>query len=347
MRQSLTVVLVAALLGCQGSTEFNAPGDEHADGGSTTHADALIPYPDLGSCGGQSIPIKLVQKGDIPDLFMVVDRSGSMMMPVNIFQWQLGSKWDVMRKTISSLVSTYYANIRFGLSLFPSDSACGAGKINNPLVLGGTAAIQQTLAVGPDGNTPTHTTLAQVRSYLAATPLGKGPRYVLLATDGMPNCADGQTADGDTSAETLAEVKLLVAAGIKTFVLGFGDVVAADPTLLTQLAQAGGVPNTAGPLPFFAATDEAQLQKALFTIAGGIIPPPCTYSLTTKPTDPERVTVTFDGKPVPRSKSSVAGWNYTSNGSEISFFGTACDQLRTGSVKEVKFLFGCKGPVIE
>lgn len=347
---SLAILCLAAA--CGGETSFNptpGPGQESgapsSDGGGPLTEGGLKPMPDLGSCGGQTIPIKLVQKGDVPDLFLIVDRSGSMMMPIDFFDWAKGTKWDVMRKTLTSLVTTYQVNIQFGLSLFPSDASCGPGKIDVALAANNWQQVQKALQIGPDGNTPSHTTIAAVTGYLSTVAPAKGGRFALLATDGAPNC--GAQADSDTGPETLAEVQKLVAAGTKVFVVGFGEIVAGNPALLNQLAQAGGVPNPKPPHAFYPATNEAELKAALFSIAGGIIPPPCTYALTTKPDDPEKVTVTFDGKPVPRSKSSTAGWNYTSGGTEITFFGAACDQLRNGQVKEVKFLFGCKGPVIE
>jgi hypothetical protein len=269
-----------------------------------------------------------------------------MSLPVDFFQWWVtGSKWDAMKRTLNALVEAYKTNIRFGLTMFPGDDNCGAGKINVPLESDNWQTIQQNLNLAPFGNTPTPMTLAAVRSYLLGTPPGKGPRYVLLATDGMPNC--GAQEDSDTSSETLLEVQQLAASGLKTFVVGFGDVVMANPALLNQLAQAGGVPNPKGPQAFYSATSEAELKNAFFGIAGGIIPPPCTYALNGAPPDPDNVTVTFDGQPVPRSKSNAAGWNYGSGGMEITFFGPTCDQLRSGSVKEVKFLFGCRGPVID
>jgi hypothetical protein len=303
---------------------------------------------DMGkTCGGQSIPIKLVPKGDIPDLYLIVDRSGSMTTPIDFFNWAKGTKWHVMRKTLISLVDTYKVNIRFGLTLFPSDNDCGAGKIDVPLQQGNHGAIKQTLQQSsPMGNTPTHTTIAAVRAYLKTVPPAKGGRYALLATDGIPNCADG-TVEGESSAETLSEVQKLFGEGVKTFVVGFGSIVAGNPGLLDQLAGAGGTPNPKGPHKFYPATNEKELQDALFNIAGGIVPPPCTYQLNSPPEDPEKVTVTFDGQPVPRTKSNKNGWNYTAGGTEITFFGTYCDMLRKGQVKEVKFIFGCKGPVIE
>jgi hypothetical protein len=343
MQRLFLVTLLLA--GCSGTSTFNTDPD----------SDGQIPIFDRGApwerplkapdatCGGQTVPITLVQKGDIPDLFLVVDRSGSMIMPIDLFNWALGSKWDVMRKTLQSLVDAYRVNIRFGLSTFPANNDCAPGTINVPLANGNWQTVQSALNIGADGNTPTAPTLAAVRSYLSTVTPGPGARYVLLATDGMPNC--GATSDTETGPETLAEVQKLASDGVKTFVLGFGEIAAGDPTLLNQLAAAGGVPNPKGP-QFYPASNETQLKNALFGIAGGIIPPPCTYSLTAPPQDPDKVTVTFDGVAVPRSQSSTQGWNYTSGGTEITFFGAACDQLRSGQIKQVQFIFGCKGPVV-
>ena len=354
MRCVSLLSLLVLLAACEEGEFVNY---KDAGGGTPPTTDSWVwpdspPLPDLpppkkdSGCGGQNVPIVLVKKGDIPDLHLVVDRSGSMMTPIDFFNWALGTKWTVMHKTLNSLVDNYKSNIRFALTLYPGDNSCGAGKIDVPLQMGNEPAIKQKLAkTGPNGNTPTHTSLAKVGIYLKSVPKTKGARYVLLATDGMPNC--GKEQDTDTSAEALAEVKKLAAAGNKVFVLGFGSIVTGNPGHLNKLATAGGVPNTKGPNNFYAASNEKELKAALFNIAGGIIPPQCTYKLKSKPPVPDKVTVTFDGKAVPRTKSNKNGWNYTGGGSEITFFGTYCQKLRLGQVKQVKFLYGCKGPVID
>ena len=362
LRRSWVLALwLLAAPGCDGDvfTQYDGGHGSAKDGPGSNKdtwvwpAEDVAPVPkvDKGTkkdagCGGQNVPIKLVKKGNVPDLHLVVDRSGSMMTPIDIFNWAKGTKWDVMRKTITFLVDQYKGNIRFGLTLFPGDNSCKAGKIDVPLQTGNVPAIKSKLATTwPNGNTPTHTSLAKVKLYLDSVPKTKGPRFVLLATDGMPNC--GADPSDDTSKQALAEVQKLAAAGTKVFVVGFGSIVAANPGHLNKLAQAGGKPNPKGPNKFYPATNEKELKAALLVIAGGIIPPPCTYKLNSKPPDPTKVTVTFDGKPVPRSLSSKDGWNYSGGGNEISFYGSACKKLRQGQVKQVKFLYGCKGPVIK
>ena len=365
LRRTFRPLLITALaLSLSTACQGNIPGGSgsRADGGGSAVRDRGTAPPtegglpwDLGSpdparkdagCGGQAIPIVLTQKGDIPDLHLVVDRSSSMLIPVDIFQLHLGSKWDVMRRSLASLLDTYSTNIRFGLTLYPNGGDCGAGQIDVGLALGAAAPAKGVLnKTFPAGATPTHSTLDVVRNYLATVPPGPGPRYVLLATDGMPNC--GAQRRDDMGPATLAAVQALVAAGVKVFVIGFGEIIAGNPALLNQLAVAGGVPNPQGPHKFYAATNEAQLKAAFFNIAGGLVPPPCTYKLQSAPPDPDLVKVTFDGKPVPRTLSNQNGWNYTQGGTEITFFGAACDLLRTGAIKEVRFAFGCKGPVIK
>jgi len=299
------------------------------------------------ACGGQDIPIVLKKKGDIPDLFLVVDISGSMSMPIDFFNWAKGTKWQAMKKVLIALVEAYKTNIKFGLSLYPSDNSCGAGKIDVPLQVGNHPAIKAKLNKNsPRGNTPIYTTLDKVGIYLKNTPVAKGGRFVLLATDGTPNC--GAQSDTDTSNETLASVKKLAATGAKVIIVGFGGIVNGNSSLLNKLAVAGKAPNPkGGSNKFYPATNEKQLKDALFAIAGGIIPPNCTYSLTTKPQDYNLVTVKFDGVAVPRNLSNKDGWNYTSNNTEITFYGSYCTKLRQGKVKKVQFLFGCKGPVIK
>jgi hypothetical protein len=346
---TLVSLAVLALAACDPAViDFQQPsggGDDAFEWPNIDGGPAIPPPNNNGTCGGQQIPIQL-KPGNVPDLHMVVDRSGSMLSSIDKTIPGADSKWVVMQKIIGSMVDQYASTVRFGLTLYPAETgACTAGGVNVPLQKGNSPAIKNHIATAkPTGATPTAPTLSGVRSYLAQTPKGSGPRFVLLATDGKPNCTSG---GGDAKTNTMNEVQQLAASGTKVFVLGFGDIVAGDPTFLDQLATAGGAPKVTGPNKFYQATNEQELKDALFKIAGGIIPPPCTYKLNSRPPVPDKVTVKFDGQPIPRSKSRTDGWNYTSNGGEITFYGSFCTKLRQGQVKSVNFVFGCQGPVIE
>lgn len=305
------------------------------------------PIPDA-NCGVQTEPIELINLGDPPDLLIVLDRSGSMMLPPNMMPGQ--SKWAIMKNALKQVLEAREANIRFGLLLFPSDNACAVNDAPDVGVdLYNADAIEQALnSTSPNGSTPAHFALQTALDYYESIPPNDAGQYVLFATDGIPNCGGNPPSDEvETKQETLDAVEALAAAGYHTFVLGFGGFLALDPDLLNQCAQAGQEPRPGGPPYFYHAEDAASLQAALDQIAGGIIVPSCSYALASQPPDPERVAVYFDGQVVPRDLNHNNGWDYHPDDSTITFFGSYCDQIQSGQVQEVTFLFGCPGPVIE
>jgi hypothetical protein len=167
-------------------------------------------------------------------------------------------------------------------------------------------------------------------------------RFVLFATDGLPNCAGGDPEIA-SDAETVAAVTALFDAGIPTYVLGFGSF--ADPTILNDAAVAGGKPKM-GSTKYYQANNAAELDAALQQIAGGVIVPSCSYQLASVPPVPDNVTVTLDGMVVPRSTAHTDGWDYHPDAMTITFFGSYCSQIMSGSVADVSFVYGCPGPVI-
>jgi hypothetical protein len=69
--------------------------------------------------------------------------------------------------------------------------------------------------------------------------------------------------------------------------------------------------------------------------------------LASAPPDPNLVTVTADGVPVPRSPSQADGWDYYPDDSTITFFGSYCTDIESGAISSVNFIFGCPGPIAE
>ena len=57
--------------------------------------------------------------------------------------------------------------------------------------------------------------------------------------------------------------------------------------------------------------------------------------------------VTLNGTVVPRSPSHSNGWDYHPDAMTITFFGSYCAQITSGSIANVSFVYGCPGPVIE
>ncbi len=325
-----------------GSGGDDEPGSIDAPNGTIDADETPV---DAASCGAQMQNIGVVNLGDPPDLLVVLDRSGSMTSPPATFPPVFTSKWQTMRTSLTNVVTSKQQQIKFGLLEFPSDDNCAATatpKVN--IGLGAAPGFNSYFASrSPNGNTPAHVGLASALTYYnSITPVNPAGRYVLFATDGLPNCSGGNP-DTASDAETVAAVTALFNAGIKTYVLGFG--MFGGGGILNQAAVAGGVPK-AGATKYYEATSAAELDMALQAIAGGIIVPTCSFQLQSAPPDPNNVTVTINGVAVPRSPSHGNGWDYHPNPMTITFFGTYCTQIMGGASSAVNFIYGCPGPII-
>ena len=338
-----------------GTGDDDTPGDDNpGDDQPTADADPNAPdgeipnFPDAGTCGEQTEPIEVVNLGDPPDLLIVLDRSGSMASPIPNFPPDFTPKWDIMKNALINLSTSLEDNIRFGLLEFPFDDNCGVGSsaVRVPIDINQAAEIQSYFATrSPNGNTPSHLALSDALAYYNTIVPNPEGRYVLFATDGEPNCSGGNP-DVSSAPETVAAVQALAAAGINTYVIGFGSLFI-DDTNLNQCALAGQVPRPGGPPHYYAANNAAELEAVLQAIAGGIIVPSCSYALASPPPDPDNVTVSINGTPVPRSTAHTNGWDYYPDAMTITFFGTYCDMIQSGAVTSVSFVYGCPGPIID
>ncbi|MBX3247545.1 MAG: VWA domain-containing protein [Myxococcales bacterium] len=338
-----------------GAPDGGASGE---DGGGVVHFDAGPPPPwsDAGpmvdaGCDLAS-PVETAIIGDPPDMLLTVDISGSMCLGVGLVPGG-ESKMLIMQRALTDVVSAFEARINFGMMLFPSDNTCGAGTVRNPIAPRNASAITTTLnglttdtfscALRHQGATPTHTSIDAARSYYAPREVNPIGQYVLLATDGLPNCGaplpDGGTEE--TVDETVAAIEALFAAGVRTYVLGFGADFTGGGTALNRMAAAGGTGT-----PYNARSD-AELRRALEMIAAAIIPPSCTVELSGPTRDPRLFQVRFDGGPlIPRNEARTSGWDYDAATNTITFYGPECTRLQGGTVVSVDVDFGCPGPLI-
>ncbi len=316
------------------------------DGGGGGGDGSVVTDPDAGSCGSQMQMIGVMNLGDPPDMLVVLDRSGSMSDPPVTVPPIFMSKWKIMRDGLGTVASMKDQNIRFGLLEFPSDDACAADATPEVAIgLGSHTAIATYFAGrSPGGSTPAHIALQSALQYYNSIPVNSAGRYVLFATDGVPNCGGGDPNTA-SDAETVAAVTALFNAGIKTYVLGFGTL-GLNTGVLNDAAVAGGEART-GAKKFYEANSPADLTAALNAISGGVIVPSCSYQLQTPPPDPNNVTVEINNMPVPRSTMHTNGWDYYPDAMTITFFGTFCDQVKSGAISDVAFEYGCPGPVID
>jgi hypothetical protein len=269
--------------------------------------------------------------GEPPNLYFVLDRSGSM---------NDSGKWGTVVNVLTQVVLQLGPRVNVGVAVFPNPSGgpntCAAGI---PVVnlspgdarsgeIGPTATqiLTELGRVGAAGGTPTAATLTAVLPLLKTFP---GKTYVILATDGGPNCNGGaacgaaqceldieSTSGCNTSTNccagpggnldcldadpTTSAVQSLAASGFPVYVVGIPGS-APYATLLDTLAEAGGTardPTGAGPQYYnVATTDEPAFQAALFQVAAKVAGS-CTLTLDAVPPNPSLVNVFLDEQPL-------------------------------------------------
>jgi hypothetical protein len=308
------------------------------------------------NCGVQQF---MLVHGSPPDLLIVLDKSGSM----NEYGGG-GSKWDQVRAALAQTVTSLQNQIRWGLQFFPADDTCGTQGPAVDIGPGNASAITNAMGLtSPDGATPTAEALRTAGNYLSSLPDGD-PKYILLATDGAPNCGgsggpmvctscppgylltNGQcctnglcsTCAGDDVAGSLQMLQVLRGAGVPTFVIGIslnGD----EQDALNQMAMAGGQPRAAGPPYFYPASSTGDLVSAINQIAGQIVS--CSYPLSSPPVNPSLVTVSVAMRAVPRDPGHGNGWDFGPGNGSIQFYGEWCGVLQQGSVSGIQVTLGC------
>jgi hypothetical protein len=281
-----------------------------------------------------------VQSGRIaPEILIVLDRSLSMGQE---------NRWAPSVSGIEKITADLQDRVSFGLMTFPGTGggggrggggnlSCGAGTVNVPIATNSAGAIANALnGMQPGGATPTAVTLTAAREFYAdrkgdpdAPP---APQYVLLVTDGAPNCTDGQPPTGGMSTAigslepaqvdaSIAEIKAMTKAGVKTYVLGYDTQN--DATLkgaLDRMAQAGGTGDKAHRAVENEQTLVDQLRKVTEFAIG------CDFELDGPVSDKRFVLVKLDGKQI--DVDTDTGWELSKDRRTVTVVGDSCTTLK-------------------
>ncbi len=311
------------------------------------------------SCGQMNVGVMPLP----PDILVVQDKSGSMDENDSgaTCKGSCGSKskWSEVSAALTQVVTNTDTTINWGIKFFSDDGACGASAAPAVTVAAGNgAAVASAISMTKTGgNTPTRDAITSGAAYLA-TLTDTNPKYLLLATDGLPNCPVGCagmtsnlpkscTNTDNPSEDMAAEMAVMAAAqqGFKTFVIGIGNVSTAQATL-NQLATNGGVPQTGGATSYYAATDPTALETALNAIIGVVAS--CTISLANAPTGFTNVAISADagGNPIEIPADPTNGWSYGPNMQSVNLNGTSCDNLKNGTYTNFQFYYACPGQSI-
>ena len=273
------------------------------------------------------------------DILLVLDRSGSMEEKTDgsgkcpAGDPNCTARWPALTSAVKSTLDGTEGSISWGLKLFSSPDGARKCTVNPGVEVEISATsvpkIQEVMANTQLGNnTPTAQAIAAATAYLKTVKDGNN-KFILLATDGEPNCrgtGDNTTPNVDG---TIAAITAAKAAGFPVYVVGIGPSVANRD----NFARAGGTDKA------FLATTPQELTDAFAAISQAVTT--CTFSFAEPPEDPNNVAVYLDGKLV--AKDPANGWSFGANTRTVMLNGKSCDAITSGTASKVQILFGCAG----
>ena len=281
------------------------------------------------------------------NLLLVIDKSRSMLRPVGGGP----SRWDALKEALNTALPAVQDRVNLGVEFFPRQDlpdgdctdvelCCDMTPDSTSVVVpvgDGSETVDDILgqldATIPQGGTPTAAALqAAYDYYVNGAGAGlEGQKFVVLATDGGPNCDAGNSCPADTctsnmdgncpgtgtnccdpqggaypagpyycldDANTLAQITALQEAGISTFVIGIPGTEQ-YAAYLDQFAVAGGqaLPETDPATPRYFAVSEASGVQGLTDVFVDIttkLVQSCELDLAMRPPDPMLVNVFVD-----------------------------------------------------
>ncbi len=356
----------------------DAPWDREAESGpSFTPGNEANRYPpecgkkpDGEPCECLEVPLFV----DPPTIYFVLDRSGSM---------RVDQKWSHVRNTVATIMRKLGPRANFGAAVFPHPNSkleCATGievmsvRPGDPpssFAYGPTTTTLLNATLGePSGSTPTAASLEETRKQLAGVP---GRKYVILATDGAPNCnpriacalencqinlerAYGCVPEGPLNcceppfgdpnactdaADTVTAIKNLVEAGISVFVVGLPGALP-YAALLDQMAVAGGTALSQSPRYFAVGAASEQVMLSALGAVAAKITATCSFQLAAEPAAADLVNVYLDERVLPYDPAN--SWNLS--GKTVTLLGEACSRVMAGEVLDVRIIAGCPRVVV-
>ncbi len=302
----------------------------------------------------------------VPDVLIALDRSNSMY---DTPPWP--RMWDTIRNALYDITEPPRdAAIWFGLLVFPGPS-CRPGDPDPVTGCQAPVPSEINVRVGADrhdeietaltsmstcGGTPIAETLQAAGRYLNGLS-DHHQKYVLLATDGAPNCnlaLDGDSCTCTSSyscsmanwnclddARTYAILDDMCADGIETYVLGLG-AAAEWEAVQAEMASHGCTDD------YYLAEEPDEIERALEDIAADV--ETCQiemYCRDVSHADEVNFYTLPGGAVVPRDTSRTAGWDWIDPcGPGVSiglveFFGLDCDVLLSDDLARLEGTSGC------
>jgi hypothetical protein len=278
-----------------------------------------------------------------PEVVLVFDRTSAMLRAV---PGTTQTRWGEMIAAVEDSLKRTHAGLRWGLKLFPSTptSMCNsAGNVTDGLdVPVGLSNLDPLLmrirggmpVMGPEGS-PLDLGIKK-----AAAALGLGtsdnPRYLILATDGLPSCPEGPP--GEISA--IRALSMQEQAGLRSFVIGTATPASMQHRVLNDMAAAGGEPRV-GDQRYYPALNKAQMLEALDEITGRLTS--CVFTVNALPPTPNFVALNIGNTRIQRDPARREGWNFGGSVQVVHLYGQACAMLKANPLTPAELAFGCPG----
>ena len=349
------LLLLVGLVACSPGSPVGDPNSAAGNGGAvslnlSTGTGGRVALKLDG--GSPSIPTSTLNCGNsassmtqLPaDLLLVLDRSGSMTnsisddVPCDPASGTCAQRWTTMMSAMRTVLATSPTSIHWGLKFFSTPGlSSGSGStpvgcvvtsdVEVPVGTDNAAAITANIATtSPNYNTPTRAAIEVAVAYLSTVQDGRS-KYILLATDGQPNCpVTGDVATATDLDPAIAAIAAARSAGIAVYVIGVGP----SAGNLDQMASSGGTNK------FYPALSPQALTAALNAIVGTVAS--CVYTMSSTPPDPNNLGVYLDKQLV--LESATDGWT-PSSPNAVTFNGPTCERIKAGAYKSVQVLFGC------
>jgi hypothetical protein len=303
---------------------FN-PG--HVDGGASV---------DTKNCGAKAFALTRSPA----EILLVLDRSGSMGDPA--MPGGLVSKWTSVTMAINETLMATNDTVHWGLKLFSDPAGCLVPDgVNVAIAPMNYMPVWTTImATIPTGSTPTAQGVAKGAAYLKSIPTAT-PKYIVLATDGLPNCAGIGGGGANDEAGAIKAVADAAAATFHTFVIGIATAGTPADATLSMMAVAGGEPRATDP-KYYPVTNRADLVATLGLIAGQVTN--CLFPLDKVPPTRDGVSVRINGVVVPKDPTHMAGWDLTAGDKAVQVYGPICDKLKTSTGDNIEIIYECYIP---
>jgi hypothetical protein len=322
-------------------------------GGSSSGQGGLTGQGGGMQCGAYDRPSSKLP----PDILIVLDASGSMNEDAMNMSCTGGcgalSKWALLTPALNQVVMETETEVNWGLKLFAdvNNNTCGVSPNMAAVPIGASsaAAIAAAIAARTDaaGNitmgsrTPTRAAEDAAVTYLTGL-TDPNPKFILMATDGQPNCPASGNSSNDDTPGAIAAVTAAATAGFPTFVVGISAPAGAANDALNGMADAGGYPRAADPR-YYPVTSAAEFVAVLRTLVG--VATTCTFSIPPPPTNDgttsrEDISVGSNTGPIPQDANN--GWTYSdTTHTSITLHGSSCAAVENGTITNVTIIFNC------